>query len=731
MRAIIKMLTNHGSIIATSVLFICFMLTGYAESGLLLEDLTVPEQKSDQGLWAERYRYYLMPNPDCCRSLALDGNYLWLATSAGAVCLNLKEETYQLFKANDDWGMEYAEKLGMNDEEASWRSEKAKQYLNKWAVNAVEKIIVLSPGHVWVDTFNGAMIIHGDRKVVYPSIEDTLTAIYHTDLRPTLSKIVAMDKNNHLWWRKTIYKEYFEESFELLHYDGNTWKVDADIGIVKARRTPEPKCNINDIQVDAQGNLWACNSWGIYQRMQDRWRQVLKEGEYYGFREMRLGASGTLWAFGSGRLAKLVGDQWEVFEGTGRYKDFSLSLPYMGKQAVVLETPDGKLWFEASYLPSDTWVFLCFDGKGFNSASFCPVSATSNNSGEAFAASGDRLFSYDKSKWKQLAAPPFHMLKLISLLGGKQDARLIDDILVTDDGTVFITSMQEGLFRYKNGSWRKIPLDKRKQEVKSMPQNVAEAMAKIPEEQRFLMTGVGPVPESLIQKMYQSYIRGDGEKLIKATNEQLSKHIVNIKDNGSVISYYRLVGRDKKLANISLREMIKVLCSSGGQGEFTSMQIACFGPQTVDVLLDIAQTGTEQERVLAIDSLTFMKDQNVVNKLLEMLGNNNKLDELPSVRLVRMAVASGKSEGMSILIQGATTEGKYQKSYQAELSRVTFSFRDVPDDWSLEKWSKWWQEHRNSWQPSGDYLDPMLVNSVKAQQRLLETVAGKIESEKH
>ena len=177
--------------------------------------------------------------------------------------------------------------------------------------------------------------------------------------------------------------------------------------------------------------------------------------------------------------------------------------------------------------------------------------------------------------------------------------------------------------------------------------------------------------------------------------------------------------------------MIRVLCSSGGLGEFTSMQIASFGPRTIDVLLDIAKTGTGQERVLAIDSLAFMKYPNVGNMVLEMLGNNNKLEEHFYIRLVHIAVASGKPEGMSILIQGATTESKYQRVYQEELCRVTSSFNDVPDDWSLEKWRMWWQEHRSGWQPSGDYLDPMLVNVVKAKQRLLETVAGKIESEKH
>lgn len=178
---------------------------------------------------------------------------------------------------------------------------------------------------------------------------------------------------------------------------------------------------------------------------------------------------------------------------------------------------------------------------------------------------------------------------------------------------------------------------------KEQPEKEADGISKFSPDDRWLATGgVGPIPESLIQKMYQFYIAGEGKDLIKMTNEQLSKHIVNIKDNNSIISYYRLVNRDKKLANISLRKMITFLCNPGVSGEFTSMQIACFGPQAVDVLLDTAKTGTEKERALAKESLAFMKDST-----------------------------------------------------------------------------------------SDSHLDPMLVNVVKANQRLLKKVAEKIESEKH
>jgi len=732
-------------IIAISVLFICLVLGSYAESSILLEDHTVPE-KDQQGLWAERHHYYLLPNPDCCRSLAQDGNYLWVATSAGAVRWNLKENTYQLFKADDDWSMKYAEKLGMNDDNASWRNvswrdEKARQYLKKWVANAVEKIIVLSPGHVWVDTLKGAMIIYGDRKVVYPSVEDALTAIYHTKLRPTLGKVVAMDKNGHLWWLKVTYGNYFKKSFELLHYDGRVWKTDADMGIVKALRTPKLKCNIDDVQVDAQGNLWACNFRGIYQRTENHWQQVLKERKYYGFGEMRLEANGTLWAFGSGRLAKFAGNRWEVFDGEGRYKDFSLSLPSMGKQAVVLETPDGKLWFEASFVASGAYAFMCFDGKRFSRASFCPVAAMSNNTGQTFAASGERLFSYDNGKWKQLATPPFRMFRLVSLFGGGQKVKIIDDILVAKDGTVYVAAEQEGLLRYRKGSWKRMSCDKAKQEPKSIEKDVNEGMVKISEEQQFLMHGIGPVPEALVKNMHKAYVEGEGKELIKASDQQLAEHIVQGKDSTSAISYYRLLSRNRKLAKASLNKKIEGMCASDYGEGWISLEIAGYGPPVIEILLKIAKMGTAEQRALAIDSLSFMRDPKVVDRLFSIFSDLEKLDSLSYLRLARAAIMVGNPKGMELLIEAATTERKWEKSNKfriddirrscrEELNRVTQAYDDVPREWSAEKWNAWWQKHRNSWKPDEAYPGAMSTAMIISRQKMYKAVAEKIEREK-
>gem|GEM_PF-4567625 len=741
MRSTIEMLSKRRGIIAISVLFICLVLGSYAESSILLQDHNVPEKESAQGLWAERHSYYLLPNPDCCRSLAQDGNYLWVATSAGVVRWNLKENTYRLFKADDDWSTEYAEKLGMlgvYDDSTNWGSDKARQYLKKWVTNAVEKVIVLSPGHVWVDTLKGAMIIHGGSKATYASVEDALAAIYHTELRPTLNKVVAMDKNEHLWWVKRTGDLYTETVRVLLHYDGTAWKSDEQVGITRVPGMGQHYYNINDILVDAQGNLWACNFRGIYQRTENHWQQALREARY-GYGEMRLGTSGTLWAFDSGALARFTGNRWEVFKGQGRYKDFRLPGPYMGEQAVVLETPDGKLWFEASFVGSDTYAFVCFDGKRFSRASFCPVAAMSNNAGQTFAASVDRLFSYDNGKWKQLATPPFRILRLISLFGVGQKAKIIDDILVAEDGAVYVAAEREGLFRYQNGSWKRMSCDKAKQETKSIEQDVAEGMAKMSEEERFLVLGVGPVPEALVKKMHKAYVGGEGKELIKAGDQQLAEHVVQGKDSTSAISYYRLLSRNRKLAKASLHKKIEGMCASDYGEGWISLEIASYGPPVIEILLKIAKMGTAEQRALAIDSLSFMRDPKVVDELFGILGDLEKLDSLSYLRFARAAIMVGNPKGMDLLIEAATAERKEEKSNEfkiddvrrtcrEELNRVTQAYDDVPREWSAEKWKAWWEKHRDTWKPSVNLSANQLLAGFKAQHKVFREVAKRLEA---
>ena len=81
------------------------------------------------------------------------------------------------------------------------------------------------------------------------------------------------------------------------------------------------------------------------------------------------------------------------------------------------------------------------------------------------------------------------------------------------------------------------------------------------------------------------------------------------------------------------------------------MQAALFGPQSVDVLLDIAKTGAYTQHALAVEALEFMKASGVDGKLF-------------------------------------------------------------------------------NWKSTGKNFDPMLVNAVKAQQRLFKTVAERLEKAK-
>lgn len=658
---------------------------------------------------------YNPPSLDCCFCLAIDGNNLLVGTSEGLMSWNVRKDELTLFKTDSNWEGKYAKKLMRANED---------DYVEKWISNSVERIVVLSPGQIWVDMFKGVLVIRDGQAVYYASIEEALQSLYNSDLKQLLRKVAVVDSNEHLYLLKGKLEGPIDSSI-LKYYDGTVWKEEQS-KLCDKRRALSPKKNVEfwDIIADAKGNIWACSIKGILKIRENCW-EILDGGAYDKFWR---GDDGVLWAFGSGELAKLEDGSWKVYKkGQGTSEDFFVSQYSLSPLPVIFQTPDNRLWFEASI--NDESRVVCFDGQGFSQDVFGPLAVTSNSRGEIFAASGERLFSYNKGKWEQIPIP---YLKKRGAGSSSVEVVMIRDILVSESGTIYVATVYYGVLRYEGGKWDRLSWKKNKLEQIGASEEEPDEGSNLPPDEQWLATGgVGPAPEALIQEMYQSYIEGEGKYLIKATNEQLSGHIVDMKDNGSVVSYYRLVGRDKKLANVSLRKMIQTLCNSAEVGEFTSMQIACFGPQAFDTLLDIAGTGTEQERVLAIDSLAFMKDPNVINKLLEMLGDHSELDKLSSVRLASIALAWGKPEGMSILIQGATTKGKYQKAYQAELSRVTSSFQDVPPDWSSEKWTVWWQEHSSRWQPSGEFLDPMLVNSVKAQQRLLEIVAKKIESKKH
>lgn len=616
--------------------------------------------------------------------------------------------------------MEYTQQLGMNNVATDWRSEEATQYVIKWLTNAVENIIVLSPGHVWVDTFNGAMIIHGNRKAVYASVEDALAALYHTELRATLGKVAATDQKGRLWLLKK--KKGITGSYELFCYDGTAWKKDKLVGIVKA------EFGIKDILGDGKGNLWACNIGGIYRHEENRWEHVLKKGKY-GYLEMRLGAHGTLWAFGLGTLSRLRSNSWEVFEGKGRYEHFMPPVPSMGQQAVVLETPDNKLWFAVYIGRAGTTGFMCFDGNELNMASFYAIAAAINSSRQAFAASGERLFRYEEGKWKQLPPPSFGPFRR-PFFSGRAEVKINEDILVAGDGTVYVATNKEGLLRYQNGSWDKMLSDKSKQETKPIEQEIPKGAATMSEQECFLMLGVGPVPEALVETSYKVYIEAGGKQLIKASNQQLAQDIVNGKDNTSPISYYRLLSRNEKLAKTSLHKRIEAMCASDYGEGWLSLEIASYGPPVTDSLLQIAKTGTSEQRGVAIEALGFMRDSKAVDKLLNILGDAKKLDRLSYLRLARAAIMAGNPRGMELLIEAATTEGTLQETCRDELDRITQGYDDLPGDWSQKKWNAWWQKHRSAWRPETAYPTAMPTVMITSTHKMYQAVAEMIEKEK-
>lgn len=705
-------------IAAVGVLFASLNLATYAQNGGFVQDHNVPKDSSEQLRWVEYGQHYL-PNPDCCFRLALDANFLWVGTSAGAVRWNLQKDTYQLFRAEDDWGMEYTQQLGMNNVATNWRSEEARQYVMKWLTNAVENIIVISAGHVWVDTYNGAMIIHGNRKAVYASVEDALAALYHTELRATLGKVVATDQKGRLWLLKK--KKGITGSYELFCYDGTAWKKDKLVGIIKA------EYGIKDILADSKGNLWACNAGGIYRYGEDRWEHVLKKGKY-GYLEMQLGARGTLWAFGLGTLSRFRSNSWEVFEGKGRYERFRLPVPSMGQQAVVLETPDNKLWFAVFIGRAGTTGFMCFDGNEPKMASIYPIAATISPSGQAFAASGERLFRYDKGKWEQLVRPNFGLFRR-PFFSGRAEVKIIEDILVAGDGTVYVATNKEGLLRYRNGSWDKMSCEKSKQEVKSIDQDAADVIAEMGEGIQSLLLELGVPLQSTIETLYNAYIEGDKKQLIKASNERLAEDVVNGKNNTSPISYYRLLARNEKLAKASLHKRIEAMCASDYGEGWLSLEIASYGPPVTEILLKIAKTGTPEQRGVAIEALGFMRDSKAVHKLLNILGDAKKLDRLSYLRLARAVIMAGNPRGMELLIEAATTEGKLQGTCRDELDRITQGYDDLPGDWSKEKWNAWWQKHKSAWRPETAYPTAMPTVMITSTHKMYQAVAEMIEKE--
>jgi len=697
---------------------VIFIILARGQTGIadLLWDYNVGEDY--QGL--SEFSSYSPPSLDCCFCLAIDGNRLLVGTSEGVMCWNLQKDKIKIFKTDANWEGEYAKTL---------RDANEKNYVEKWLSNSVERIVVLSPGQIWVDMFKGVLVIRDGQEVYYASLEEALQSLYNSDLKKLLKKVAAVDSNEHLYLLKGK-KEGFINSSILKYYDGTVWKEEQSRLCDKGRAFSQKK--FLDVAADAKGNIWTCGYEGILQRRGNCW-DIVEGG---GYAKFWLDNDGTLWALGWGKLAKLEDNGWKVYKGEGKCKEFSVLQHYLHSQLVIFQTTDNKLWFAASI--NDEGRVVCFDGKDFTATSICPLSAAISPSGQAYAASGERLFHYKESKWEQIGQPKFRAFR--NLGGG--EGRIIEDILAAGDGSVYVATNKEGLLRYRNGSWKKISCEKDKQDAKPIEQGVvAGRVPEMSEEDRFMRMPEGPVPESLIQAVCKAYIEADGEELVKASDEKLAENVVQGDRSTSPVSYYRLLHRNEKLAKASLPKKIEAMCAEDYGEGWLSLEIATYGPAVIEILLEVAKQGTAQQRALAIDSLGHIRDPKAVDKLLNIFSDYDKLDGLSYFRLARAAIMVGNPRGIDLLIEAATRDKQEERSCKfslrdvrklcrEELDRITQSYDDVPSDWSHGKWKEWWKKHRNDWRAEDVYPRGLSEALIVSGQKIFQAVAERIEKEK-
>jgi hypothetical protein len=270
--------------------------------------------------------------------------------------------------------------------------------------------------------------------------------------------------------------------------------------------------------------------------------------------------------------------------------------------------------------------------------------------------------------------------------------------------------------------------EKSKQKVGFTDQDAADMIEEMAEEIQSLLLDLSTTPQVNVETLYNAYIEGDRQNLIKANDEQLAEDIVSGENYSSPISYYRLLTRNKRLAKVSLQKRMEAMCASDyGEGWINKLEIASYGPPVTECLLKIAKTGTPEQRAVAIDTRGVMRNPGAVRKLLDTLGDVKKLDRLSYLCLARAAIMTGNPKGIELLIEAATTGGSLQQICQDELDRVTRGYDDVPGDWSREEWNAWWEKHSSSWDPKTAYPTALPTAMATMRQKMYEAVAEKIQ----
>ena len=652
-------------------------------------------QSRDPSLVDRAYR--AKPNPDFCLCLAQDGDHLWVGTTAGAVRWNPNDHTARLFKADADWDMEFA------NAHASYDEAKRTAYLDKWLRNVVVRIVVLSPGHVWIEARNGATLVHDDDQEVFDSKEEGWARLYHGDLRPSLKKVVAMDRAGHLWWIPTYGGSIdpFRKR-EIRHYDGSTWEtLEGHAG--GAQGAPELECIISD----PRGHLWGCGPGGIFGRQDDRWERVLP-GRYS---EMRLTSSGTLWAFAMGRLARFSGQRWEEFMGKGRFEYFWLPATIYGQESDVQETPDGRLYFRSS-----EHGLMYLDEQSFRNVpkiDEITVIAPAAD-GTLFVSAYPALWQGLGKEWKRIDLPPRPK-------EGPGAVAVIKDMLVTSDGTLWAAT-RKGLLRHKAGKWESLLFETGLQMLKET-HRLAEGKPAKPVQQE-------------IETAYRAYVQEAGKHLIDAADDELAEDIAKgTEPTSMLISYYRLVRRDKKRAEECMGKRVTRICkkavAEGTEPWLTVMELFFYAPVSVESLMRLVKKGNAEEREMAIASLEYLQDAEVADQLLGM-SKKYRREAHTYVGIAVVAVAAGDPRGIDLLIEGATSdeEKKFElvESSRAMLQKFTKEYDDLPDDWSRDAWNAWWNKHRDGWKPPAVFGEEPIGPNLRRMHEIYEAVAIRLET---
>jgi len=676
------------------------------------------------------------PNPDRCRCLARDGKHLWVGTTAGAVRWSLGNGAPKLFKVHDYWNLEFALKVGLprTDRYEPYDKARSRAYMKEWARNAVEDIVVLSPGNVWVETFNGVMVIRGESKQVFASKEQALAALHQTDLRPSLAKIVVMDKQEHLW-RTHVIERVARSDFLIRRFDGRKWATMPQPG--KSRSYGS---NIERIFANANGDLWACGRGGIYRRQADQWeRQNLKRRGAVGVscRALYFGPSGTLWAFDMGWLGRFDREGWRTYHGQGRYSHFMLDSSYRRPRRQILrawEAADGKLWFGTTELG-----LMCFDGKTFRATpGITAITAiTTGPGGRTFVSTGQRIFRYDRGKWRGVPAPKTRWFQVVG-----PEVLAIEDLLAVDDNTLYLASPR-GLWKRQDGKWQEVRFAK---EPGSGSPALPGAPPHMSEEIQKLMQGI--LTPIVLDQNYKAYVEGPGRKLVKATDDQLADDVESGSNQMSaLISYHRLQSRDAARAGKSLEKRIRTTMKRGENGEswIVQLQLAAYGPSAIKPLLKLAREGQGRQSPLAVGALGALQDKKVVKELLK-LAKDGQTDNVTYLAIISAALWVGNPEGMDMLVKVATMDaappgpspdsrptvfGPYDLREKARdlLRESTRQYDDLPDDWSRLRWRNWWRKHRDTWKPAGvprGLLPPVSV--VGMSDKIAKEIAKRLEA---